>query len=229
MKKIFFIAVFFFIFALNLSSKDFNEMEESKAILDVDGDIRASMYVSMVRENEGTWKLNSVIKKFGITFRKETAVFKLTKDKIIPLSWKRRGEAEVTFDWDKNELLFKEKKKKGILDLKQDVLGPATAQIKLRLDLRNYELSLLPETLEYYVYFKGAIKKRIFRINGFETINTPLGEFETIKVTREREADQSREQIFWLAPDLDFAIVQILNDDGKMRVKIKLKEVKSFD
>ena len=157
MKKIFFITVFFFIFALNLYSKDLNEMEEYKAILDVEGDIRASMYVSMVRENEGTWKLNSVIKKFGITFRKETAVFKLTKDKIIPLSWKRRGEAEVKFDWDKNELLFKEKKKKGTLDLKQDVLGPATAQIKLRLDLRNYELSLLPETLEFYVYFKGAI------------------------------------------------------------------------
>ena len=49
-------------------------MEEYKAILDVEGDIRASMYVSMVRENLETWKLNSVIKKFGITFRKETAV-----------------------------------------------------------------------------------------------------------------------------------------------------------
>ena len=50
----------------------------------------------------------------------------------------------------------------------------------------------------------------------------------TVKVSRERLEDQDREQIFWLAPDLDFAIIQILNDDGKRRVKIKMKKENSY-
>ena len=68
----------------------------------------------------------------------------------------------------------------------------------------------------------------MFNINGLEDISTPLGDYMTVKVSRERLEDQDREQIFWLAPDLDFAIIQILNDDGKRRVKIKMKKENSY-
>ena len=144
------------------------------------------------------------------------------------MNWSRKGEADVEFNWKEKTLKFKEKKQEGTLPLTDDVLGPATAQIKLRLDLRKYDISSLPDKLEYRVYYKGKIKKRVFNINGLEDISTPLGDYMTVKVSRERLEDQDREQIFWLAPDLDFAIIQILNDDGKRRVKIKMKKENSY-
>ena len=213
----------------NLYSKNVQDIEQTEAVLSVEGDIKASMYVSMKKEDQETWKLISEIKKFGFTFRKETARFILLNNQIIPLHWSRKGEAEVNFNWKERVINFKEKKQDGTIPLNDGDLGPATAQIKLRLDLRNYDISSLPDKLEYKVYYKGKVKKRVFKINGLETISTPLGEYLTIKVTRLRQqAGDNREQVFWLAPDLDFAIIQILNDDGKRRVKIKMKKENSY-
>ena len=228
MKKILFFISIQLILISSLHSKDFQSIEQTEAVLTVEGDIRASMSVSMKKEDQETWRLKSEIHKFGFTFRKETAKFKLLKNKIIPMNWSRKGEADVEFNWKEKTLKFKEKKQEGTLPLTDDVLGPATAQIKLRLDLRKYDISSLPDKLEYRVYYKGKIKKRVFNINGLEDISTPLGDYMTIKVSRERLEDQDREQIFWLAPDLDFAIIQILNDDGKRRVKIKMKKENSY-
>ena len=99
----------------------------------------------MKKEDQETWRLKSEIHKFGFTFRKETAKFKLLKNKIIPMNWSRKGEADVEFNWKEKTLKFKEKKQEGTLPLTDDVLGPATAQIKLRLDLRKYDISSLPD------------------------------------------------------------------------------------
>ena len=87
--------------------KDFNAIEESSAVFILTGDIKASMHVSLKRVSEDTWQLNSSIKKFGITLRKESALFKINKEQLVPVSWRRKGEALVQFDWKENKITFK--------------------------------------------------------------------------------------------------------------------------
>jgi hypothetical protein len=110
------------------------------------------------------------------------------------------------------------------------VLGPSSAQLQLRLDFRKLDLSNLPKFLKYKVYWKGAVKERFFDIQEKpEVINTKMGSYLSYKVSRRYDPGESKSQIFWLAPDLDFSVIQIFNDDGKRATEIKIKSLKDID
>ena len=49
------------------------------------------------------------------------------------------------------------------------------------------------------------------------------------KVSRRYDPGESKSQIFWLAPDLDFSVIQIFNDDGKRAAEFKIKSLKDID
>jgi hypothetical protein len=63
---------------------------------------------------------------------------------------------------------------------------------------------------------------------GEEDIETPLGNFSTYKVSRNFPQGDERSQTFWLAPELDFAIIRILNIDGR-ETDIKIKSFEIID
>ena len=56
-----------------------------------------------------------------------------------------------------------------------------------------------------------------------------MGVYLSYKVSRRYESGESKSQIFWLAPDLDFSVIQIFNDDGKRETEIKIKSLKDID
>ena len=45
-------------------------------------------------------------------------------------------------------------------------------------------------------------------VSGRETLSTPLGDLETIRIEKSRDADSVRRSIFWLAPELDYLLVR---------------------
>jgi hypothetical protein len=78
--------------------------------------------------------------------------------------------------------------------------------------------------LEYEVYWKGSVKERIFDIQeNQEMIKTPIGDYLAYKVSRRFEPRNTRSQVFWLAPSLDFSVIKILNDDGRREIEMKMK------
>ena len=109
-----------------------------------------------------------------------------------------------------------EKKEKGSVAIEEKVLGPSSAQRQLRLDFRELDLNNIPKFFNYKVFWRGSVKERIFDIHkDIEIIETPIGNYPTYKVSRRFESGDARSQVFWLAPDLDFSVIQIFNDDGK--------------
>ena len=127
----------------------------------------------------------------------------------------KKIKASARFNWKNLTLDYEEGKNKGSLKLIDGTLGPATAQLKMRLDLRSMDINALPEKIKYLVYFRGEIKERTYFLKGFEETETPFGIFNTLRVEREFLPEEEREQIYWFAPDLDFSIVRILNTDGR--------------
>ena len=85
----------------------------------------------------------------------------------------------------------------------------------MRLDLRSLDLNALPKKMDYFVYFRGKIKERTYAIKGFEEIETPMGKFKALKISRDFPIGEEREQVYWFAPELDFNVVRILNNDGR--------------
>ena len=224
MKKIILTSLVLSIFSY-LKAAD--EIQPSRATLESNvGEMR----VEMIKLDNGLWKLNSLLDGGSIVKREETEIFELVKNQIKPINYDfnqrilfRRYKASADFNWDKKEVKFIENKDKGILILSENVLGPSSASLQLRLDFRQFEIDKIPDSISYVVYWKGTIKNRTYDVQKEkESIETPFGTYDAFKVSRQFEEGSERSQIFWLAPDLDFSVIKIYDkNDREVEIKIK--------
>ena len=206
-------------FSFQLAGENFTELKPSKASLSMKA---GDMEVWLKKKENNIWEMGSKVDGGRVFKREEISIFELNQNSLIPLDHKikmkilfKKINASAQFDWKNLTLDYKEGKSKGSLKLVEGTLGPATAQLKMRLDLRSMDMNALPEKIKYVVYYRGEIKERTYSLKGFEDTETPFGTFNTLKVEREFLPEEEREQIYWFAPDLDFSIVRILNTDGR--------------
>jgi len=225
------------VFALNSSvfSASYNPIKESVATLESNV---GEMKVEMILLNDGKWKLRSFLDGGRLVKREEIEYFYLENEFIRPTEYNffqkiiftKKHTASAIFNWDEYEVIYTEKKEKGSIPLEQKVLGPSSAQLQLRLDFRKLNLKKIPKSLKYKVYWRGSIKERIFDIQeNPEIIGTPMGSYLTYKVSRRYEEGEKKSQVFWLAPDLDFSVIKIFNDDGRREVTIKMKSFEELN
>ena len=215
--KLFIILLMFF--AFQLSAEKLEVLKPSKATLTMKA---GDMEVWLEKKENNIWEMGSLVDGGRVFQRKEVSIFKLKEDSVIPLDHKismkilfKKIKASAQFNWESLTLDYEEGKNKGSLRLIDGTLGPATAQLKMRLDLRSMDINALPEKMKYVVYYRGEIKERTYSLKGFEDTETPFGTFNTLRVEREFPPEEEREQIYWFAPDLDFSIVRISNTDGR--------------
>ena len=204
-----------------------DEIQPSRATLESNV---GEMQVEMIKLDNGYWKLNSLLDGGSIVKREESEIFELVENQIKPINYDfnqrilfRRYKASADFNWDKKEVKFIENKDKGILTLSENVLGPSSASLQLRLDFRQFDIDKIPDSISYVVYWKGTIKNRTYEVQKEkESIETPFGTYDAFKVSRQFEEGSERSQIFWLAPDLDFSVLKIYDkNDREVEIKIK--------
>ena len=189
------------------------------------------MKVEMIKLDNGSWKLTSLLDGGSIVRREESEVFELIDNQIKPLNYKfnqrilfRRYKASAEFDWNKDEVSFIENKDQGIIALQDNVLGPSSASLQLRLDFREFGEENIPDEISYIVYWKGVIKNRVYSVKkDKEYVETSFGTYEAYKVSREFNDESDRSQVFWLAPDLDYSVIKIY-DKNDREVEIKIKD-----
>ncbi len=228
----------FLILALILNAQFFsasgNQIKPSIANLESNV---GNMKVEMIKLEDGRWKLSSYLDGGRIVNREEVEFFYLENNFIRPIEYNffqrilfNKYKASATFNWQENEVSYVEKKDTGTVTLEENVLGPSTAQLQLRLDFRALNLNDIPKILKYKVFWKGSIKERIFDIHeNQEMVKTPIGDYLTYKVSRRFKSGDAKSQVFWLAPDLDFSVIKILNDDGRREIEIKLKSLEEIN
>ena len=200
----------------------------SKAILESNV---GEMEVQMNLLDDGSWKLTSLLDGGSIVKREESEVFELIDNQIKPINYRfnqrilfRKYIASADFDWTDKTVSYVENKDSGTLGLDENILGPSSASLQLRLDFRKLTEENIPNEITYKVYWKGTIKERTYDVNkDKESVETPLGIFEAYKVSRRFSKDSNRSQIFWLAPGLDFSVIKIY-DKNDREVEIKIKE-----
>jgi hypothetical protein len=231
MKK-FVTTIFIMLTSLSISSIELNSLKGSIAILTSNvGD----MEVSMTKDKKGNWVLKSHLDGGRIVQRKEEEVFQVEGNQIKPLSYSfyqkiffKKVKSSVIFDWKNKNAVYKEGKEEGSAALVKRTLGPSTSQLQLRFDFKELDLENLPEEIVYNVYWRREVKKRTYRITGTENIKTQMGEFLSYKVERVFPKGSQREQKFWLAPELDFAIIRILDINGR-ETSFEVKSFKILD
>ena len=214
-----FLLILLSLISFDLISKDYSDLKASKATLTMKG---GEMDVWMTKKENNLWEMKSIVDGGRVFERKEISVFELNQKTLIPLDHNirmrilfKKIKSSASFDWKNLKVDYQEGKDKGSIRLIDGTLGPATAQLQMRLDLRNLNLGSLPKKINYLVYFRGEIKKRTYKIEESENIKTPMGEYRTIKLSRQFPSENKKEQIYWFAPELDFSIVRILNTDKR--------------
>ncbi|MBA2408406.1 MAG: DUF3108 domain-containing protein [Gammaproteobacteria bacterium] len=96
-----------------------------------------------------------------------------------------------------------------------------TLQLALIQDAQNGR-----KTLTYPVISKGELKTYTFTSIGQETIETPLGEFDTVKLERRKEDEENTTYTTWYAAELKYLPVQVENrEDGDVVLSLLLDEV----
>jgi hypothetical protein len=160
-----------------------------------------------------------------------------TTGEVVPLHYryKRRGagrnrDAELTFNWDAKTVTNNVQNttwKMGIAERVQDKLS---YQLQLQQDLLNGQ-----KKFSYQIADGGRLKEYAFEIVAEETLTTPLGKVDTIKVKRSRDNDD-RVTYAWLAKDQNYLLVRMEQEEKGDTYTINLntatiagKAIKTFN
>lgn len=129
-----------------------------------------------------------------------------------------RKNESLTYDQSAGIANYRGKKKQRQIRLDGEYLDKLTYQVQLQRDLIG---GMTP--LQYQVIDRGKLKQYNFEITGEEIVNTALGPINTVKVHRVRE-DSDRETYMWFAPQMNYLLVQIWQDENGDDHRITLKE-----
>jgi len=158
------------------------------------------------------------------------------KSQVKPLHYvyKRRGvgrnrDAELSFDWDKQIVVNNVQNSSWKMDISQQVQDKLSYQLQLQQDLLDGKSKFV-----YQIADGGRLKEYAFEIVGEETLDTPLGKVNTVKVKRTRE-NSDRITFAWLAKDWDYLLVRMQQEEKGDTYTITLnkanvngQDIKSF-
>lgn len=146
--------------------------------------------------------------------RQEDSHFTINKDIITPKNYHyvrtgtgRDREETITFSSDKITSVYKNNKK--TVNPIQQTFDPLAYQLALRRDLIDNK-----KIFSYHMMRRGKETQYIFARLGTETVKTPMGRFEAIKLQRVRE-NSSRDTLIWVAPSLNYSVVKMTQFEDK--------------
>ncbi|MGH8501315.1 MAG: DUF3108 domain-containing protein [Gammaproteobacteria bacterium] len=158
----------------------------------------------------------------------EQAVLEQVDGQVIPLNYrythkgsdKNRNEY-YRYNWDRNVAQVNFRGEHKALKIPDGTLDNFSLQLALIQDARNGRTKLT-----YPVISKGELKTYTFTNLGRETIETPLGEFEAVKLERRKHDDENTTYTTWYAPRLNYLPVKVENrEDGDVVLSLLLEEV----
>lgn len=161
----------------------------------------------------------------------ETSLWQLHKGKVRPQSYayqrsggKKDKTLEMDFDWQQNVVSIDDRKHPWQLELEPGTLDKLVYQISLMQDLDRGI-----QTIDYRIADGGKLKTYHIEVLGEETITTPMGQIDTIKLTRQREKPSDRETTLWCAPALNYLPVKLEHTEDSTSFTAVLRRLKGID
>ena len=156
---------------------------------------------SLKKNNDGSWSLDFEASMLVFSFT-ERSRFQLVDGKVRPLTYNmRKGSfgksrtSAVTFIWDKKQADSSEKDRHWTLALKRSDQDKISYQQQLQLDLNSGK-----QQFSYPVIDGDERDDYTFQLDGEETLTTPLGQLDTVRLKRIRERFRALLVIDMLVP-----------------------------
>ncbi len=157
----------------------------------------------------------------------ENATGTITGDNVQPTEYRQvRTDKDGTetigaaFDWQQFQVDATVNDQATRLPVREGVVDPLSLHLKVMMDLKR---DALPD--HYSFIDDDEIKTYSIRLEGEETLETPLGDLRTVKISQNRPGN-SRITSLWFAPELDYLPVQIRQEKkGKEVLRMEIKSV----
>jgi hypothetical protein len=130
----------------------------------------------------------------------------------------KERHAHLLFDWDKRRVENTLGGDAWRMDIPEDTLDKFVVQLAVMNDLAQGK-----REMSYPIADGGKLKTYRFRVTGTETISTPAGRYETLKLER-LHGKQKRATLLWCAPALDYLPVQVHQREDDENFKMVLTQ-----
>ncbi len=187
---------------------------------------------SFTRQADGNLLYRSETNVTGLAsmFRKDRIIeesrWQYTKGKVVPLFYQylhtgtsRDRNVTVEFDWKSGLVTNSVNGSPWRMTASEGILDKLLYQYSIMLDMQAGKSSL-----RYTVADGGTEKIYVFKKLGEETLETALGNLNTIKMERHR-ADSDRNSVFWSAPDVGYLPVKLENIDDGVKTVVVIRSV----
>jgi Protein of unknown function (DUF3108) len=177
------------------------------------------------QEDDGNYAFRSESKTTGFIsfFRKDHIVevsnwgfidssFKPLLYKYQHTGGKKDRDVEISFNWDTGKIKNRVNDSTWNMQTEPGILDKLLYQLTIMSDL---SAGIVPES--YTIADGGKIKQYKFTRIAEEILKTPLGEFKTIKILRQK-LNSKRDTFLWCAYDLGFLPVKVINTEKKGRL-----------
>ncbi|MFK7859056.1 MAG: DUF3108 domain-containing protein [Granulosicoccus sp.] len=133
----------------------------------------------------------------------------------------RRRAVDATFDWENKAITHVYRGEETTETFDTPLIDRLSATLLMMNALRHDF-----QSAQLQVFDTGRIKTVAFTNTGMETLDTPLGRIETIRVTNENADGGTRMTTTWFAPALDYVPVKIEHRKrGELVARLNLKKL----
>lgn len=131
-----------------------------------------------------------------------------------------KRQRHINFAWD--TAVAEAKLDKLTIDLPLE--GNVRDTLSAYLEIRKQLLAGVTEIIFPGIY-KGELEEIHYRVIGEENITTELGTFNAVRLQRIREPGSDRTTDIWLAPDWDYLLIKLVQDEpGSSTISLELRE-----
>ncbi len=154
----------------------------------------------------------------------ERSTFTFDKGRAKPLTYlyersggKKARHHNLQFDWQNNQVSDNTQDEPWILDIPTNTVDRHLYQLNVMFDMQAE-----PSMLQYLVADRGKLKTYKIENLGSETVHTPLGDIETIKLQRK---SANRSTTVWVAKQYHYLPVQIEQNEKGEKFRSVIKKV----
>ena len=135
----------------------------------------------------------------------------------------RTTSRNFRFNWNKQSLTWLHEPKRAEMAIPDDAIDPLGFRLQLAYLLKNGRA--LPESIT--MVDGNDVKVRYVVAGELETLDTPYGRLDAQRfMLTDDNQDPKRQFEFWLAPSLDYQLVQLKKRDNKRLFALTLKAFK---
>lgn len=174
-------------------------------------------------QSGNNWNYVFAAKAAGLASATETSNFTFNNGQIISNNFTRTSKVlvhndtmSIKFNPVAKVINTNKSNKARSFAWKVGALDELNAELQLREDLKNNGLKAT-----YLIAGAKSLEARRFVKQGNETVKTPYGTYNTLKVVLTHD-NGSKSSTFWLAPNLDYLPVKMAHQDEKTSFSLLL-------